>query len=219
MFKKFSSSYNPYFFLPFIIWVGSGGILLLTCTKQSLFTLVNSHNTYLLDVIMQPITFIGQAEVIIPALLLLFLFKSLRNWRYFILALLCNILPFFLQQALKSFFNMPRPLTYLHEAGWQIHYLADWPYLLSRSFPSGHSAGAFSFFCFLTLMLPKKYKKTGLLFFMLALSVCYSRMYLAAHFFEDVYCGSLLGCISTTLIFMVLKNTGIYQKLKLTDRE
>ena len=49
-----------------------------------------------------------------------------------------------------------------------------------------------------------KYNKWGLLFFLLALSVCYSRLYLAAHFFDDVYAGSIVGAVTTTLIFSVM---------------
>jgi membrane-associated phospholipid phosphatase len=82
-----------------------------------------------------------------------------------------------------------------------MHYRPEWPVLLERSFPSGHSEGAFSFLCFLSLLLPYRYNKLGILFFLLALTVCYSRIYLAAHFFEDVYAGSIIGTVATTLIF------------------
>jgi len=68
----------------------------------------------------------------------------------------------------------------------------------------GHSTGAFSFFCFLSLILTARYKAFGLLFFLLALSVCYSRMYLAAHFFDDVYAGSILGTTLTMLMFSIM---------------
>jgi undecaprenyl-diphosphatase len=55
-------------------------------------------------------------------------------------------------------------------------------------------------------MLPARYRPLGLLFFMLALLVCYSRIYLAAHFFGDTYAGSLIGGFLTLLIFNVLNH-------------
>ena len=82
-----------------------------------------------------------------------------------------------------------------------MHYLASWPSLVNNSFPSGHSEGAFSFFCLASLLLPEKYSRFGFLFFMLALGVGYSRIYLTAHFFEDVYAGSIIGGIVTTIIY------------------
>jgi membrane-associated phospholipid phosphatase len=146
----------------------------------------------------------GEAIIIIPVLLSLFIFKRFRSKKYFFAALLCNTLPFLLQQLLKSLFAVPRPMSYYKNPSWHIHYLKEWPLLFGRSLPSGHSVGAFSCFCFLSLLLPGKYKKFGLLFFVLALLVGYSRIYLAAHFLEDVYFGSIVGWITSTLIFSVM---------------
>lgn len=146
------------------------------------------------------LTWIGQGSVIIPVLALIMLIPAFRNLWYFFTALLCNIIPFFLEQLLKSLFHHPRPHLLYYDRPW-IHSLPHWPYLLDRSFPSGHSEGAFSFLCFLSLLLPPRYNKMGFVFFVLALAVCYSRIYLAAHFFEDVYAGSIIGAVTTTLIF------------------
>jgi len=136
-------------------------------------------------------------------LLGLLLLRRFRNWWYFFTALLCNIIPFFIQQALKTLCDSPRPFKYFHYGTW-IHHLYKWPYLTDRSFPSGHSAGAFSLFCFLAFLLPARYRAAGFFFFLLALSVCYSRLYLAAHFFADVYAGSIIGTVITTLMFFVM---------------
>ncbi len=176
---------------------------MLLFTKQALFSAVNSHYNDTADTLMYYITWMGQGEMIITVLLALLLIPRFRNWWYFLTALLCNLIPFFIQQMLKIVFDSPRPFKYFHNAPW-IHYLYKWPYLSDRSFPSGHSAGAFSFFCFLTLLLPSKYRAAGLIFFLLGLAVCYSRLYLTAHFFEDVYAGSIIGTVSTALIFLVM---------------
>jgi membrane-associated phospholipid phosphatase len=72
---------------------------------------------------------------------------------------------------------------------------------MERSFPSGHTCGAFSLYCLLSMLLVPKYKWLGMVCFIFAISTAYSRIYLAAHFFEDVYAGSIIGtCIATGVV-------------------
>ncbi len=205
MLKKFKLAYNPYFHIPFLLWVVVGGILAYSFNKKELFAAVNTHYTPIADFLMYHITYMGQPEVIIPTLIALMFIPVFRTKWYFTAAVLGNITPLVMQQWLKRLFHSPRPLLYFNGDPW-IHYLHQWPELTRNSFPSGHSQGAFSFFCFLTLLLPARYSKVGLLFFTLALMVCYSRLYLAAHFFEDVYTGSIIGATTTTLIFSLVSS-------------
>ncbi len=179
--------------------------MLLSFSKQQLFASVNMHYTPLADTLMYYITFMGQPEIIIPTLVGLMLLPQFRTKWYFLTAVAANITPLLMQQWIKRMFHAPRPLNYFNRANW-IHYLPQWPELLRDSFPSGHSQGAFSFFCFLSLLLPAKYKRFGSLFFVLAIMVCYSRLYLAAHFFKDVYFGSIIGATTTTLLFSVMQS-------------
>jgi membrane-associated phospholipid phosphatase len=201
--NKQDISYNPFFFVPFILWVVAGSILLAQFSGKDLFFAVNTHYNDTLDNLMYHISWMGEGQIIIAVLIGLLIVPRFRNWWYFFTALFCNIIPFFIQQLLKMTFKSPRPLNYFHHAEW-IHWNNKWPYLTENSFPSGHSAGAFSFFCFLALLMPKRYQPLGLLFFLLALSVCYSRIYLTAHFFADVYSGSILGTVITTTIFIIM---------------
>ena len=204
MHKKVYTSFNLYFIIPYLLWLIIGALLLCTFDKQTLFAIVNTHHTSATDVIFYYITMMGEAYTIIIVLLVLLGISWLRNWWYFVAALLCNIIPTIIEQSLKRAFNAPRPLNYFHNADW-IHHADSWPVLLSQSFPSGHSTGSFAFFCFLSLLLQQRYKKFGLLFFVLALSVCYSRLYLAAHFFADVYTGSLIGGSVCIIIFAAMR--------------
>jgi membrane-associated phospholipid phosphatase len=181
----------------------AGGFLLRTYNKQELFTSINTRSSSAGDAIMYYVTMMGQAEIIIPLLLLLMIVPAFRNWWYFITAALCNLVPFFIQHFIKSWLNFPRPMLVIKDRA-LIHFSPDWPVLLHTSFPSGHSEGAFSFFCFLSLLLPVSYRRYGFFFFLLALSVCYSRIYLAAHFFEDVYVGSMIGAIMTILVYSLM---------------
>ncbi len=210
--KQQAIPYNPFFLLPFLVWVVTGGILLLSFSKKQLFSFINLHHSPIADTLMYYATYMGQVEVIIPGLILVGLIPKNRNWWYFITATLCNIVPLLVQQVFKYYFDIIRPVNYFHGAKW-IHMLPDWPVILTRSFPSGHSQGAFSFFCFLSLLLSEKNKAAGLLFFALAITTCYSRVYLAAHFVADIYAGSIIGMVTTSLIFAVMiKYRHIFKK-------
>ena len=202
--KKQLVSYNPFFFLPFLLWVAAGGYLLVTYNQRDLFYFINSRHAPAADVFMYYVTWLGHGAVITSSLALLLLLRRFRTWWYFISALLCNVLTFFVQQWLKSYYNTPRPINFYKHATW-IHLDKSWPELLYRGYPSGHSEGAFCFCCYLSLLLPPRYRAVALVFFMLALAVCYSRIYLAAHFFADVYAGSIIGFVLCTIIYSVLK--------------
>ncbi len=202
--KRTYSSYNLYFIVPFILWIIVGGILLLSFDKTTLFAAVNTHYNSVADQVFYFASEFGEAYTIIAALLVLLGMSSLRNWWFFTSALVCNIIPTIVEQQMKHYFNAPRPINYFHNAAW-IHVGDNWPVLMTYSFPSGHSTGSFAFFCFLSLLLKEKYKKWGLLFFVLAMVVCYSRMYLAAHFFADVYCGSIIGGAMCIMLFAVMR--------------
>jgi membrane-associated phospholipid phosphatase len=187
-----------------LLWVITGGILLITLSRATLFFGINGHYSHFADVFMFYITWLGQAEIIIPFLLFLMVFRRYRNWWYFITALLCNIIPFFIQQALKYWLNEPRPRA-IYKGMPGMHYLPEWPELFTSSFPSGHTVGAFSFFCLLSLLLDAQYRIFGLLFFIMALCVAYSRIYLTAHFFNDVYFASIIGTCTTIVIYTFME--------------
>jgi membrane-associated phospholipid phosphatase len=67
--------------------------------------------------------------------------------------------------------------------------------------------GAFALFTFGAMFLKPPYRIWGALFFLSAMAVAYSRMYLAAHFFEDVYAGSLMGAGFSMLTVSVFYKT------------
>lgn len=198
------TSYNLYFLVPFIIWVIFGGVAMLCFDRQRLFAGVNTRHTSFLDTLMVYATVMGEGFFSMIVLLLMLAKASFRNWWFFFAALFSNVFPVLVTQAVKSGVNAPRPLNYFKDAPW-IHTLPEWPRFMERSFPSGHTTTAFCLFCFLAMFLRPGYKAFGLLFFILALAVGYSRMYLAAHFFIDVYFGSIIATVFT-LSIMALMN-------------
>ncbi len=202
--SRYKASINWFFIVPFIGWLVLGMALYLHYGSKYLFEKINTAHSPALDTLMYYATMMGEAYVIVGVLLGLMLLKRFRNGTYLTLAVVCNVVPMLILQGLKSYFDRPRPLNYFSTAPW-LHRLDHWPELYGRSFPSGHSEGAFAFFCFLSLLLSAKYRTLGLLFFALALCVCYSRVYLTAHFFEDTYAGSFIGVVVCTVCFVVLQ--------------
>lgn len=69
-----------------------------------------------------------------------------------------------------------------------------------NSFPSGHSATAFSAFVGLSLLFPK-YK---LLFYFFAIIVAISRVIVSAHYLSDIMFGSLIGAVTAVIFYKKL---------------
>ena len=197
------TSYNRYFLIPFIIWVIAGGIALLMFSTQELFAAFNTHHSRVADTFMSAFTHLGEGIITSLIILIMLGVKDFRNWWYVIAALLTNGFPNILVQIIKSSVNAPRPLNYFKEAPW-IHTLPEWPRLMERSFPSGHTSSAFCFFCFMAMLLPQRYRPWGFVFFCLALLVGYTRMYLAAHFFLDVYVGSVIAVVFVVIVMSIM---------------
>ena len=198
------TTYNRWFLVPFLVWVILGGAALLIFDRQTLFAIVNTNHTPILDTLMAWITRMGEGVFGVIVLALLLFRKAFRNWWYFSAALLCNLVPALLTQYIKSAVNAPRPLNVFKEADW-IHHMPEWERLFERSFPSGHTCAGFSLFCFLAFTLPPKYKWLGIPCFIMAMLVGYSRVYLAAHFVLDVYVGSIIGVFFTILVLAVMR--------------
>jgi membrane-associated phospholipid phosphatase len=186
-----------------------GGIAMLIYNQEQLFSFFNTHHSPFLDVAMVFITRLGEGLFGSIILLVLVAMRGFRNWWYFTAAILCNVVPAILTQIVKSWINAPRPLHFYKDTPW-IHHLPEWEAHMTRSFPSGHTCAAFCLFAFLAFMLTPKYKKWGAVLFVIALLVGYSRMYLAAHFFLDVYIGSVFGVLFTILVVSLMKRYNHY---------
>jgi len=99
-----------------------------------------------------------------------------------------------------------RPLAYFKARHITIHTVEGVHAYLSNSFPSGHTITGFALFTVLALMAGPK-PMLGLLCLLMALAVGFSRIYLAQHFFADVYFGSLIGLIPTVLLTLLFERT------------
>lgn len=194
------SGYNAWFFIPFFMWVVIGGGLQIFYTEKELFAFFNSHHTERMDILVPWITRMGEWIFITLLSLSPLLFNRFRNKQYVVMIMVVPLVVNLTNRLLKQIVDAPRPLSVYASENW-VHHLDTWRYLYHHSFPSGHTAGAFSIFTLLAMILQGRNKIWGLHFFLLALCIAFSRMYLAVHFFADVYAGSIIG---TSLTFMTL---------------
>ena len=119
-----------------------------------------------------------------------------------------GIFTFLFKQVL--FHGMPRPTGYFPVEKFH-HFIEGFDYHTANSFPSGHTITAFSIAFFLAYAF--RNKALSVLFFIYALTIGISRMYLLQHFFMDIYVGAILGYISTLLGIGVARIFSLHQRL------
>ena len=149
-----------------------------------------------LDAVMAAFTKLGDHGLIwIGICLVLMVYKPTRLWG--ILAGVSLAMTFCIDEfLLKSIFLRERPFVAIPG----VELIVDPP--SGFSFPSGHSATAFSvavclLFCS-RIKLPLR-----LLAVVFAAAVAFSRVYLSVHYLTDVVCGSLVGIICGTFFGLV----------------
>ncbi|MBK8657696.1 MAG: phosphatase PAP2 family protein [Bacteroidetes bacterium] len=196
------------FFILYAAFLVAGAILLLTIDKGREIIFVNGLHTPWFDAFFLNVTRLAEAPAFI-LMLLVILFGGFGNG--LILATTYASVGG-LVQFLKTivFDEQLRPSLYF-SSSIQLNFVPGMEVARYHSFPSGHTALAFALFlslCFIT-----KNKAWSVAFFAMALLVGLSRVYLLQHFFIDVYFGSLLAVIITTLVRSSITQSAAYQKL------
>ena len=107
-----------------------------------------------------------------------------------------GIIVLVLSQILKHFFDHDRPVNVFEKSGIfsKINFVNGYILRGDRSFPSGHTTAAFALYSIVAFHF-SKYKNVQLLLLLAAILVGVSRVYLVAHFPEDVLFGSFVGCV------------------------
>lgn len=189
---------NKWMLLSFLlVWLC---LFIFDCIYPKLQThlMLNGWHTPYLDVFFKYITIVGEW---IPVGVGVFLLIWTR--RGGLLILLAQGLTCIITQILKFAFAHPRPATYFD------HMDADLPPTVPgeslrrawNSFPSGHTSAAFSLFVCLALMTPRKWAP---LWITAGWAVAYSRIYLSQHFLEDILLGSVIGVVSTCVVYIII---------------
>lgn len=194
---------NSAFFLPYIIFLLFGALLLAIGSKENIHLTFNAFHTSFFDTFFLYVTYLGDGTL---ALLLTIMLLAVK-YRFAFIVGLSNILASIITQVLKQtvFADALRPKKYF-EGLHDLYFVPGVENHLYYSFPSGHATCAFSLYLALSFIV--KNKSIKILFFVLAFLVGYSRIYLSQHFFGDVYVGSLIGVGITILVYQAIQKIG-----------
>ncbi len=182
------------FYIPYLMFVVTLVALILCNEKAGLHLWLTSFNTPAGDVFFHYYTYVGDwvPYVVIAGLLF-------YRYRAALFVLVSQLATGLVSQIMKHAWNEPRPVSYFKDyfPTIQLHQVAGEHLHLVHSFPSGHTITAFAFF--LALSYFTKHPGIHFLYFVLALLVGYSRIYLSQHFAIDVLVGSVVG-VSVTML-------------------
>jgi membrane-associated phospholipid phosphatase len=170
--------------------------------KIEFFLLLNNDLGRFADVFFQFATAIGDGLVWIIVLLFFVLLLKKYKQNYFPLLITAFVISTLLVQICKYVIvpDEPRPIKAIADThliytvpGVELHEIS--------SFPSGHTATAFTIFLVGCLVIRKRW--IVFVGFIYAISVAYSRIYLAQHFPVDLAAGMLVGIISVSIAILV----------------
>lgn len=191
---------NRLFFLGYAIALSVVGSIQLAYTQEQLMQWVNVRNSPLTDAVFPYISYMGDGAFFVLVCLILLIY----NRRTGIMALASFALSSLVSLFLKTivFPDSPRPLLYFEHSTFEYHLIKGLDIHSYNSFPSGHTTTAFAMFSLLSFLDTKKSR--GPLWLALAIFTGYSRVYLFQHFVEDTFAGSLVGTISSVVIYLLL---------------
>ncbi len=191
---------NKPFFIPYVLFLLAGGACQAVWSPTDIFLQINSHNNAFFDAFFLYFTNIGDGAFFVAVIILCLFIK----YRFALIGVGSFALSSAVAQGLKRFAfpEVMRPRAVFEGSSYPLHWIQGLEIHSSHSFPSGHATTAFAVFALLSLML--KHKAWGAFYFVLALLAGYSRVYLGQHFFADIYVGSIIGVISTLVIYQLL---------------
>lgn len=186
---------KPYFFILLIIYWILGGFLMLSFSKKEIHLALNEIHTPFGDAIFPWLTHLGEEWVYI-LMAVVFIYK--KKYRALLATCIVVLLQTIVVQGIKHlvFPDQPRPKTFFEGIA-KLNFVEGIDVHGYLSFPSGHTATAFSAFCLVIFF--HKHPLWQWMAFIACLSVAMSRMYLQQHFFLDTYMGSFIGVICALL--------------------
>ncbi|MBA4409544.1 MAG: phosphatase PAP2 family protein [Bacteroidota bacterium] len=207
---------NVFFILPFILIIVSAAFFLGIYGNNSIFLYLNRIHSPVADYLFLNITHLGDGTVAF-VLVLILLWISLREALTFLaITLILIIIVTILKRSIFPEFD--RPVGYFGTSE-VIRLINGYDPPRLYTFPSGHSATAYSIFLYLSFLTRNRWLKFTL--FLVAFSVSYSRIYLSAHFPVDALAGSLIAVTITILCYSVsrqIQNSWFDKKLTLKPK-
>jgi len=207
-------SKTKYYLIFTPIFVIISAFILLLFTKTEIAVAINKINDHSADYFFRIITHGGTWIIFIPLVIFIVIKKDKKS---ILITLFSAILLLLIVGLIKQLIYTERPSLFFENNpinDYSFYTIKNFKLLRLHSFPSGHTATAFSAFLLYSYFFSKNNFILQLLFFILALLVAYSRMYLFQHFLIDTFAGSIIGvtCVlfayflTTKLLFKNEKN-------------
>lgn len=189
---------NGWFYYPYLVLLAVCTYFLVVLNKGDVTIFFNSHNTPFLDIFFKYFTYVGTFWICLP--LIVYFFKCDKMYAYLLLS--SYALSGIVTQLLKRVLIDPNFRPYW-ELKYNFHQVEGELIKKTFSFPSGHTCTAFLMFLVFSFYFKNHY--LSFIFFVAAVLVGISRMYLYQHFFVDTVVGSFMGVLFTTVIYIVFK--------------
>jgi membrane-associated phospholipid phosphatase len=186
-----------FFLIPYCIFLSFALVILAVFSKDEIHLAINRQYSPFWDAAMKTFTFLAEGY----SIAVLVLVVVVINWRLGAFTGLAAFLASFITAMIKQhlFNNEPRPVYYFTELNQvPLRLVPGLENNLFDSFPSGHTTVAFAMYFCASFLVKKDWIKV--LFFFLAATIGFSRIYLSQHFLADVCAGSLVGTLVSLLI-------------------
>lgn len=186
----------------------AGFVFLFLFTKDELFWILNQQHSYPGDLFFKYFTHVGDGLTMIIAGLVAI---AMGKRKLGVLLILSFLLSGLLAQVVKRVQPEPRPGKYFAELKQddRIHKVDGRVLRGNNSFPSGHTTTAFAMFSLLAFA--SRNYPVQFLWFLAAIIVGYSRIYLGHHFYKDVLTGAFLGYTSSLFLVWLLRKKELDQ--------
>ena len=186
----------------------AAAVFLLMIDKGDLVLALQARHNATADRLVWFVNLLGDGWTLLIVALLLFFVNIRAGLQLLLSAAFTGLLILLLKRMIYP--DAMRPLQYFRELGGPAMHEVDGIQLGSwHSFPSGHTAAAFTLFVSLAIL--NKNKALGLFFILLAVMAGMARIYLAQHFYEDVYFGALAGTFSAFFVHLLLMESSWYR--------
>ena len=178
---------------------------MLKAMDTMVFLTVNSHHNAYFDSVMW---LVSGKLIWVPMYVSLF-FVLLKNYSYkvvFAILLAIGVVILFTDsftaQVIRPWVCRLRPSNLDNPMSSMVHIVGGYRGG-AYGFPSNHASNTWGLAFFITFLF-RRYKLT-FFFFLWALLVCYSRMYLGVHYFGDLLIGGLLALAGASTVFYVFR--------------
>lgn len=181
----------------------TGIIFLSISTKIPFQIYINSYANDQLDSFFLIVTKIAEGWGTVPILI----YFLIKDWKKALFIGICYGVTAIIAVLLKNYTfgynHRPFAIPELNTLE-TYHWIKNYKMPTSLSFPSGHTTTAFTFAIVLSLL--NKNKWFSIIFIVIATLVGLSRTILSFHFLIDVVAGTIIGGVTSFILFVILKN-------------